>query len=216
MFTVVHEQVLTDTARYADVLLPATTFLEHSELRRGYGTMLAQLGQPAVEPVGEARPNYWLFAELCRRMGLSKEGEPETPDELLRAIVATSSESSRVLAELEVSGRAVPACGLRPVQFVDVFPRTPDQKIDLCPRPLDAEAPQGLYGYASDPATTSFPLSLISPSTSEAISSTLYGLVDRQVSVELHPADAAAQHRRRRRHSAVQCRWRRARSGPAF
>ena len=49
-----------------------------------------------------------------------------------------------------------------------------------------------MYGYQADPASDEFPLTLISPSTSEAISSTLYGRVERQVSVELHPADAAA------------------------
>ncbi len=191
LFTVVHEQVMTDTARYADVLLPATTFLEHSELRRGYGSMLAQRAEPVIEPVGEARPNYWLFAELCRRMGLAQEGDPETPQEIAQAIVATSRDAQRVSAELAATGRSAPPCGLQPVQFVDVFPRTSDGKIDLCPRQLDDEAPQGLYAYQADPASSTFPLTLISPSTSDAISSTLYGRVERQVSVELHPADAA-------------------------
>lgn len=191
LFTVVHEQVLTDTARYADVLLPATTFLEHTEVRRSYGVILAQRAEPVIEPVGEARPNYWLFGEICRRMGLSRAGDPQTPDELISAIVATSSEGARIAAELKATGRALPACGSRPIQFVDTWPGTADRKIDLCPEQLDREAPLGLYGYAPDPATHEFPLALVSPSTSDAISSTLYQRVRGQVPVQLHPADAA-------------------------
>lgn len=192
LFTVVHEQVLTDTARYADVLLPATTFLEHTEARRSYGATLAQLAGPVIEPVGEARPNYWLFGELCNRLGLTQPGDPQTPKELLQAIVATSGDAPRIAAELAETGRATPPGGSRPIQFVDVFPGTPDRKIDLCPPHLGAEAPHGLYGYAPDPGSASFPLALISPSTSDAISSTLYQRVRGQVPLELHPADAAA------------------------
>jgi anaerobic selenocysteine-containing dehydrogenase len=191
LFTVVHEQVMTDTARYADVLLPATTFLEHTEARRSYGATLAQVARPVIEPVGEARPNYWLFDQLCQRLGLTRPGDPQTPDELLQAIVSTSSERGRITAELADTGKATPPGGPRPIQFVDVFPGTPDRKIDLCPAHLDAEAPLGLYGYAPDPGSAAHPLALISPSTSDAISSTLYQRVRGQVPVELHPADAA-------------------------
>jgi anaerobic selenocysteine-containing dehydrogenase len=192
LFTVVHEQVMTDTARYADVLLPATTFLEHEEVKRGYGAPLAQWSRAAVEPVGEAKPNYWLFPELCRRMGLSRVGDLESPEEIMRAIVATSREGQRVAAELASEGQSWPPSGPRPVQFVDVFPRNADGKIDLVPKSLDAEAPQGMYRYQADPATSEFPLTLISPSTSDAISSTLYQRVQKQVPLEMNPHDAAA------------------------
>jgi anaerobic selenocysteine-containing dehydrogenase len=192
LFTVVHEQVLTDTARYADVLLPATTFLEHREVRRSYGAMLAQSASAVMQPVGESRPNYWLFDELCQRLGLAREGEPRTPDELLKALVGTSRDAGRIADDLESTGQSAPPCGTRPVQFVDVLPATPDGKIDFVPALLDAEAPGGMYHYRPDPATTAFPLALVSPSTSEAISSTLYGRVDKQVPVTLHPLDATA------------------------
>src|SRR5580693_6656418 len=91
LFTVVHEQVMTDTVPYADVLLPATTFLEHAEARRSYGAMIAQFTQPVVAPAGEARSNHWLFGQLCQRLGLSEPGDPQTEAELVQAIVATSS-----------------------------------------------------------------------------------------------------------------------------
>ena len=74
LFTVVHEQVMTDTALFADVLLPATTFLEHAELRRAYGAMYAQFTQPVVEPAGESRSNHWLFGELCASAGTHAAG----------------------------------------------------------------------------------------------------------------------------------------------
>jgi anaerobic selenocysteine-containing dehydrogenase len=192
LFTVVHEQVLTDTARYADVLLPATTFLEHAELRRSYGAMLAQYSQPVIEPVGEARSNHWLFGELCRRMELTRPGDPETPDDLVQAIVSTSRSSAELARSFAATGRAVPPCGQRPVPFVDVFPGTADRRIDLFPSSLDQASTYGLYTYLPVRESEEFPLSLISPSTSKAISSTLYQLVQGRVPLEMHPADARA------------------------
>ena len=76
LFTVVHEQFFTDTTDYADVVLPATTFLEHKDLMGAYGHLFAQISQQAIEPLGEARSNVWLFGELGRRMF----GDPEFED----------------------------------------------------------------------------------------------------------------------------------------
>jgi anaerobic selenocysteine-containing dehydrogenase len=76
--------------------------------------------------------------------------------------------------------------------FADVFPGTPDRKIDLCPAALDAEAPLGLYGYQPDPGTAEFPLALISPAIAQQISSTFGQLRKGPAAVELSPADAAA------------------------
>ncbi len=69
LFTVVHEQFLTDTTDYADYVLPATTFLEHEEIQGAYGHTFVQHSAQAIEPLGEARPNVWLFRELAARMG---------------------------------------------------------------------------------------------------------------------------------------------------
>src|SRR5262249_31362440 len=69
LFTVVHEQVLTDTARFADILLPAVTFLEQHEIKRSYGSYIIGGVQPVIEPCGEAKPNEWVFAQLGRAMG---------------------------------------------------------------------------------------------------------------------------------------------------
>lgn len=190
LFTVVHEQVLTDTARYADVLLPATTFLEHAELKRGYGAYFIQAAQPAISPVGDARPNYWLFAELCRRLELNRGGDPETVEELVTAIVGSSSDAARLQSELTRTGHSLPQCGTQPVQFVDVFPKTTDGKIQLVPPALDREAPQGLYGFQELAESDRYPLALISPASSRAITSTLYQLQQEPAAVEIHPEDA--------------------------
>jgi len=77
LFTVVHEQFFTDTTDYADVVLPATTFLEHKELMGAYGHLFAQISEQAIEPLGEARMNVWLFGELGKRLF---PGEPEFED----------------------------------------------------------------------------------------------------------------------------------------
>ncbi len=70
LFTVVHERFLTDTARYADVLLPATTSLEHADLYRSYGQYFIQRARPAVAPPGECRSNWELFRALAAALGL--------------------------------------------------------------------------------------------------------------------------------------------------
>ena len=69
LFTVVFDQVMTDTALYADILLPATTFLEHTELSTSYGSYALMLSEPVIPPVGEARPNDHVFRELAARCG---------------------------------------------------------------------------------------------------------------------------------------------------
>jgi anaerobic selenocysteine-containing dehydrogenase len=189
LFTVVFDQVWTDTARLADVALPATAFLEHEEIVKGYGSMILYHEGPVVPPAGEARPNPEVFADLCRRLGLAREGEIETGAELAASFLANAP---RIRSELERGRAAVPDCGAAPVQFLDSFPLTPDRKAHLVPEALDREAPGGLYSFKPDPASERFPLALISPATNRTISSTFGQLYRDQVALEIHPADAAA------------------------
>jgi anaerobic selenocysteine-containing dehydrogenase len=191
LFTVVFDPVMTDSARFADVVLPATTFLERVELSRGYGAFTLQEALPVIPPVGESRPNHEVFAELCRRTGVAKPGDPETAEQLSRAIFRSSAAGDEFRQALQRDGVAYPASGRAPVQFVDVFPRTRDRKIHLVPEALDGEAPLGLYGFRDDPARAEFPLALISPATDRTISSTLGELRRGQVALEIHPEDAA-------------------------
>ena len=169
LFTVAFEQVMTDTARYADLVLPATTFLEHYDIAKGYGAYHLQLVQPVIAPVGEARPNHGeVFRELGARLGLNDDDETGEAGGLLDAI----SRIPDVLGPAILDGRsATGPAGGRPVQFVDVMPNTSDQRVHLYP--TDIAPPEGLYVYQPDPGNDRCPLSLISPASERTISSTL-------------------------------------------
>jgi anaerobic selenocysteine-containing dehydrogenase len=190
LFTVVFDQVMSDTARYADVLLPATTFLEGYDLARGYGPITLRLGKPAIEPVGEARPNADVFGELLRRLDLGDDSDPNGELEEMLDVIGRLPPA--LAEELREYGSATPPDEGRPVQFGTVWPLTPDRKVDLFPDALDAEAPAGLYTYRPDPATAEYPLTLISPASERSISSTLAELPRPDVRLLMHPDDAAA------------------------
>ena len=83
LFTVVHEQFFTDTADYADIVLPATTFFEHKDLQKAYGHYYLQMSDQAIEPLGECRSNVELFRALAGRMGFSEECFHQTIDEMI-------------------------------------------------------------------------------------------------------------------------------------
>jgi anaerobic selenocysteine-containing dehydrogenase len=186
IFTVAFEQVYNDTARYADVVLPATTFLEQYDIAKSYGPITLQLVRPVIEPYGEARTNAQVFSELAERVGV---GIAEDEIDVLLRITGRMSGAGKELME---RGSAAPPHGGTPVQFVDVFPLTADRRVNLFPDEIAGDAPAGLYGYQPDPATERFPLALISPATEKTISSTLGELRERAAMVHIHPADAAA------------------------
>ena len=192
VFVVVHEQVMTDTAQLADVVLPATAFLEHRELRRGYGTMRLFDSPAVAAPVGESRSNTQLFGALLERLGLVRPGDAMTDDDLVAATFAASEHGGALRAQIARDEVAVPPDGAAPLPFVDVFPGTPDRKIQLVPPALDREAPSGLYGYRPDPRSDDYPLALISPALATQISSTFGQLRKAPAQLELSPADAAA------------------------
>jgi anaerobic selenocysteine-containing dehydrogenase len=192
LFVVVHEQVMTDTARLADVVLPATTFLEHRDVRRGYGTMRLFDSPAVVAPVGESRSNNQLFGALLERLGLVRPGDAMTDEALVAATFAASEHGGELRAQLARDQVARPPGGANPIPFVDVFPGTPDRKIHLVPPALDREAPRGLYGYRPDPRSEAYPLALISPALATQISSTFGQLRKAPGQLELSPGDAAA------------------------
>ena len=83
LFTVVHEQFFTDTTDYADIVLPATTFLEHKDLVASYGHLHLQLSDAAIEPLGESCSNAEVFRRVAARMGLEDECLRASDDELI-------------------------------------------------------------------------------------------------------------------------------------
>jgi anaerobic selenocysteine-containing dehydrogenase len=188
LFTVVFEQVMTDTARYADVVLPATTFLEHYDVAKGYGAYHLQVVHPVIAPEGEARPNHEVFLDLGVRLDLSAGDDGVGEAGALLEVTARIPEG---LSQALHDGRPAPAPGDgHPIQFVDVFPKTADGRIDLYPASLETR--DGLYAYAPDPGTARYPLALISPASEHTISSTLGELRPGVARVKMHPDDAAA------------------------
>lgn len=186
LFTVVFEQVHNDTVDWADVVLPSTAMLEHAELSSGYGAMVVQHHGPVATPVGESRPNYDVFADLCARLDLARDDDPLGPEALADAILGDNGFAAQIAA----NGIAIAATGERPIQMVDSLPRTPDGRIHLVPETLDAEAGGQFYALRDDPATGAYPLALISPATNKTISSTFGQSVRRQWPMQMHPADA--------------------------
>ncbi|MBZ5648279.1 MAG: molybdopterin-dependent oxidoreductase [Acidobacteriia bacterium] len=89
LFTVVHEQFFTDTADYADIVLPATTFFEHKELQTGYGHYFVQISNAAIDPIGECRSNFDLFRELGQRMGFAEDCFRESVDAAIDATLSS-------------------------------------------------------------------------------------------------------------------------------
>jgi len=89
LFTVVHEQFLTDTCDYADIVLPATTFFEHKDLVKAYGHYYIQISNQAIAPMGEAKSNVDLFRELGQRFGFEEDCFRESPDEMIDAALAS-------------------------------------------------------------------------------------------------------------------------------
>ncbi len=147
LFTVVHERFLTDTARYADVLLPATTSLEHADLYRSYGHYFIQRSRAAVAPPGECKPNWELFRALAGAMGLSGEPWAWSADEVVERLLAVPSPwlagLDRAALDAGRPQRLAPPPGPR-------F-RTPSGKLEIenprlrepLPRPLPCHADEG-------------------------------------------------------------------------
>lgn len=84
LFTVVHDLFFNDTTDYADYVLPATTFLEHTDVQGAYGHYFVQLSNKAIEPIGESRTNVWLFGALAQEMGFREECFRDTEEQMIR------------------------------------------------------------------------------------------------------------------------------------
>lgn len=189
LFTVVFDQVMTDSANYADIVLPATTFFEHYDIAKGYGAYHLHLTRPAIDVVGEARPNHEVFHDLGVRLGLFDADADDLGESGALLDVASRIPEAARAALLEGGPVPIPGAG-RPVQFVDVFPKTADQRVHLCP--ADLASTSGAYFFQPDPSTATYPLALISPASEKTISSTLGEFRPGVVSLKVHPDDARA------------------------
>ena len=189
LFTVVFDQVMTDTAAYADIVLPATTFLEHWDLRVSYGRYAVGLTRPAVAPAGEARSNVEVFGMLGRAMGFDHPafgwGQEDAAAAVLGALRTWDGTPLEPADDGSTWRPAFP--GGTPVQCKTVFPLTADRKVHLAPAVL------GSSPYRWTPMVVDgYPLTLISPATSKTVNSTMGQYALPELYVEIAPEDARA------------------------
>ena len=135
LFTVVHERFFTDTCKYADIILPATTSVEHDDIYNSYGHYTIGTGYKLIEPIGESRSNWQVIAELAKRMGLEDAFFNLSERELIEQIVHTSSRISKRDQELILNGEPVEMTV--PESYKMDF-KTPSGKIELY-NPQDVE-----------------------------------------------------------------------------
>ena len=178
LFTVVHDQVLTDTARFADIVLPATTSFEVDDIVAGYGSYWVQDSPAVIPPVGESRPNNEVAHGLAVRLGLDAGAFDPSPARLRDIRVGSFELPLRLLPD----GFA---------QFKDVWPThagTDSQRARLVTEdPTSDRVPT-----YRDNDVTGGTLTLLTPATNRSITS-MFAEYDRpDPSVHLHPEDAAA------------------------
>jgi anaerobic selenocysteine-containing dehydrogenase len=200
LFTVVLEQFQSDTADFADILLPATTFLEHTDLYLAYGHYHLQLARPALPAPGETKSNVEVFRLLARRMGFDEPCFADTEDEMIRTLLDSPHPFVAGITleqlEREHSVRLKISADDTPfLPFAEGNFGTPDGKCHFHAETLDYVPPvESRYG---DPALhRKYPLELISPKNDDSMNSTFghRDRVDRQTAT-LHLAAADAEAR---------------------
>lgn len=207
LFTVVHEQFLTDTARHADIVLPATTQLEHLDVVPAWGHLYLGWNEPAIAPLGEARSNTEVFRNLAAALGRPEPWLYDSDEELIATCLASGHDRLAGItpASLRAAGfqRINVAAGVRP--FAEGGFPTPSGKVELlAPRlvehgldPLPTFTP-AREGPAGDPELVArYPLQLLTPKTHPGFLCSSYSPLPRHAPeggpfVELDPVDAAA------------------------
>ncbi len=202
LFTVVHEQFFTDTTDYADIVLPATTFLEHKDLMGAYGHLQAQISMPAIAPLGEARSNVALFGELGLRMGFERTLFSADEDALIAQALDTDhpwfagitkerlEREGHIALQLPVNeqGNALP------FSTADWF-GTPSGRGELTPVPVWIAASESRHGSEREDA---YPLEFLPRKADNFMNTTFANLAVHQKMehktagvLEMHTTDAA-------------------------
>jgi anaerobic selenocysteine-containing dehydrogenase len=148
LFTVVHERFMTDTARYADLVLPATSSMEHSDIYRSYGSYCIQRAGAAIPPVGESKSNWELFSLLARGLEFEQPFFYQSADDLIDTLLSIESPwrngiDTGIINSCKGIRLNVPSDPLQP--FI-----TPSGKIEILNPRLDLQLPQYIPPYASD------------------------------------------------------------------
>jgi anaerobic selenocysteine-containing dehydrogenase len=196
LFTVVLEHFQTDTADYADILLPATTFLEHTDLYLAYGHYHVQLARPAVEPSGETRSNVAVFRELARRMGFDDPCFDDSEDQMMEALLGSGHPflEGITLDRLDRERSVRLNVGSPFVPFAQGGFGTASGKCEFGAEDL-AYTPPAESRLGDAALRSKYPLEFVSSKNDDSMNSTFgfRSAVDRDTAVlYLHPADATA------------------------
>ncbi|HYL42867.1 MAG TPA: molybdopterin oxidoreductase family protein [Ktedonobacteraceae bacterium] len=210
LFTVVHELFVTETARYADILLPATSQLEQVDLHKAYGHLSLQYNTPAIAPRGEARSNWDVMRTLASALGFNERWLQEDAAEVIHGVLEATAQGSpllkgisleRLQAEGSISLSIPPD---QRVPFAGGIFHTPSGKVELYSEQAVARGYDPLPGWlpeednpapAFDISSTRLPL--LSPAAHHFVSST-FGNQERLIKKEgtptlhIHPRDAAS------------------------
>ena len=192
LFTVVFEQVMTDTARFADLLLPATTFLEQWEIKQSYGSYVVGGIRPAVARRGEARPNVEVFAALGRAMGFTDAPFGWDEETAFREVAEHLTFAGRPVDADAAHRRALGSAPTSPARrrcSSAPSTRRPRTARSTWRRPASAPTPFVYHRLNGDGR---FPLALISPGSHRMITSSMGEYNFDRLTVTLHPDDAAA------------------------
>ena len=214
LFTVVHELFETDTARYADILLPATSQLEQVDLHKPYGHLALHYNMPAIEPLGEARSNWDVMRSLASALGFSESWLTEDANAVIRGILEATAVRNPDLApvtieRLQRKGHIpLPVPIDRRVPFADGVFRTPSGKVEFYSEQALARGYDPVPGWVPEvEASTGLQesreaqarLPLVCPAAHHFVSST-FGNQERLIKKEqaptlrIHPRDAQARN----------------------
>lgn len=199
LFTVVAEQFQTDTADFADILLPVTTFLENTDLYFSYGHYYLQYAEPALAPPGEARSNFEIFRLLAGRMGFQEICFRESEEQMVRDALASGHPFLQDVTLAELKGQRfarlnISAAGKPFLPFADGGFGTTSGKFEFQAGRLAYEPP--VESRRGDRELASrYPLELISSKSNEGLNSTFGNRDDADRACQhilIHPDDAAA------------------------
>lgn len=154
LFTVVHELFMTDTADYADIVLPATSQLEQADLHKAYGHTVLSYNAPAIAPLGECKSNWDVMRLLAREMGFEEPWLHQSVDEVIEEVLAATAVRNPALqgvtlARLQAEGHA-PLHFEPQVPFADGHFPTMSGKVELYCQFLAEQGMDPLPGYAGE------------------------------------------------------------------
>ncbi len=205
LFTVVHEQVHTDTVDYADIVLPASTFLEYLDLYKSYGHHYLQIGKPVIAPLGEARSNLEVFQALAHRMGFEERCFKLSEIEIMREALDSPSP---FLAGIDfaalAAGETLRLNAPAPKTDGQMHFSTPSGKIEFLSESMAKLGFDPLPNYIpcsespeNDSLHDKYPLQLVAPPAVHFLNSS-FGAVEElrhrvgKPTIKIHPADAAS------------------------